>query len=145
MDKSHLTAITRKAPSAPIRWLNSHNLLVGKLLDFGCGKGTDAEFFEMDCYDPHYFPERPTGKYDTITCTYVLNVVHKTIGDEIVKQVLVLLSEGGVAYFTVRRDIKKEGLTSRGTFQRNVEREMQVITENRGFCIYKTQRIIHVS
>ena len=142
MDKPHLTAITRRGPSVPIKWLDSHSLLTGRILDFGCGKGMDAESFDMDRYDPFYSPEYPTGKYDTITCTYVLNVVDENTADTILAEILALLSKVGIAYLTVRRDIKKEGLTSRGTFQRNVRHVLPIMTENSRFCIYKLQRIV---
>ena len=45
------------------------------MLDFGCGRGTDAATYGMDAYDPYWRPEKPTGPYDTIVCIYVLNVV----------------------------------------------------------------------
>jgi hypothetical protein len=58
-----------------MRFLNSLGLLRGKMLDYGCGRGFDAEYYGMDKYDPHYAPEFPKIKFDTITCNYVLNVV----------------------------------------------------------------------
>ena len=68
-NKSHLTAIKRTKLSVPIRGLD----LKGKrVLDYGCGRGSDADLLGADKYDPYYFPERPTGKYDVILCTYVL-------------------------------------------------------------------------
>ena len=77
---SHLTAIERTALSFPARTLLSNNKMKGKILDFGCGIGKDVELlkdkgFEVDGYEPFYFPEVPTEKYDTILCFYVLNVL----------------------------------------------------------------------
>ena len=82
MKNAHKTAITRKAPSVPMRWLMSQRpVLVDALrpwavLDFGCGKGFDADHWGFDKFDPHYFPDTEVGiNYEVITCNYVLNVV----------------------------------------------------------------------
>jgi hypothetical protein len=77
---SHLTAIERIHLSFPAQFLLSQNLLQGKILDFGCGFGNDVKLlrqkgFDIAGYDPHYFPEYPHGKFDTIICFYVLNVL----------------------------------------------------------------------
>ena len=131
------TAKSRKSPSAPMKLMNDLGILKGKKLDFGCGKGTDAEVFEMDKYDPHYFNVYPTKAYTTITCNYVLNVLPKEDERDVLKDIQGLLNKNGVAYITVRRDIRKEGLTSRKTFQRNVELNLPIFTEVKGrYCIY---------
>ena len=41
------TAISRKAPSRPMRFLQEHDLLKGRMLDYGCGRGTDAKFLAL--------------------------------------------------------------------------------------------------
>ena len=140
-DKSYLTAIGRKKPSTPMLFLYSANLLNGRMLDYGCGHGFDAEYYKMDKYDPHYFPRFPKGKYDTVTCHYVLNVVNKETVPQIVSAVLSLLEDNGVAFFTVRRDIKKEGLTSKGTTQFNVVLDFEVIKETHDYCIYRGKNV----
>ena len=138
--KSHLTAKKRSNPSKPMRILNQQGLLKGKMLDYGCGQGFDADFFKMDAFDPHYNPKKTSGKYDTITCNYVLNVVEEEQGHEIINTLSELLKDGGIAYLTVRRDIKKElgkeGYTSKGTYQRNVELPLPKLKETSSFCIY---------
>ena len=148
------TAITRKKLSAPMNWLyNNHKLLSGiigqggqsrdyNLLDYGCGKGSDAEYLSMDRYDPHFFPELVEGKlYDTITCTYVLNVVTEEQQYDILNRIKQLLKEDGTAYITVRRDLKTDKtITKRGTLQRMVRLDLPVVHETQGYCIYEVKK-----
>ena len=70
---SHLTAIERTSLSYPARILLNQKKIKGKVLDFGCGIGKDVELlsnkgFDIEGYDPFYFPSFPTEKYDTILC-----------------------------------------------------------------------------
>lgn len=135
--KAHLTAKSRKAPSKPMQELHKRGLLLGRLLDFGCGKGFDRDYYKMEGYDPHYSKEFPKGKFDTITCNYVLNVL---ANDEevlaVVKTLRGLLAVGGTCYLSIRRDILKEGKTCKGTIQRNIVLDLPVLKENKSFCIY---------
>ena len=113
------TAISRKTLSAPAKWLLEKWMLVGRCLDYGCGRGFDADTLNMDAYDPNWRPERPAGKYDTIMCNYVLNVVTEEIQNEIIEDVISLLDDYGIAFFTVRRDIKEDKV-GRNCIQRSV-------------------------
>jgi 2-polyprenyl-3-methyl-5-hydroxy-6-metoxy-1,4-benzoquinol methylase len=134
---SHKTAIRRKLHSAPSHYLAQRNLLKGRCLDFGCGHGKDAEILDLERYDPHFFPTKPKGKFDTILCTYVLNVVPKDQEAVILKRIKALLSRPhGKAYITVRRDVKKDHLTSKGTLQRRVRLKLPVVKSNSDYCIY---------
>ena len=136
--KSHLTAINRKTLSCPAKYLNDHNLLLGECLDYGCGHGGDANLLMIDKYDPYYFPQKPNHQYDTIICNYVLNVVNPNMVMNIVKAIKSYLRVGGTAYITVRRDIKNEGITSKGTEQYNVILDLPIVIEKKNkFCIYK--------
>ncbi len=72
---SHRTAITRKEPSGPILFLAHRGMLRGRTLDYGCGKGFDPDAFNMEKFDPYFYPDMPEGTFDTIVCTYVLNVI----------------------------------------------------------------------
>lgn len=136
-NKAHLTAITRSKISVPMRYLTKLNLIKGNALDYGCGKGFDAESLGLDKYDPYFFPEKPSKKYDTIVCNYVLNVIE---GGEkrmdVAFAIYDLLEEGGKAYITVRRDVKKEGLTKRGTYQINAELPLPILKETSTYCTY---------
>lgn len=111
---SHLTAIERNNLSYPAKFLLAKQLLKGKILDFGCGLGKDvkllqAKGFDITGYDPHYYPQYPSEKFDTIICFYVLNVLFPEEQAQVLMKVSNLLKPGGKAYYAVRRDIKREG------------------------------------
>jgi len=113
-NNSHLTAIERTALSYPARILLNQKKISGKVLDFGCGIGKDVELlqqkgFAIVGYDPYYFPEFPTEKFDTILCFYVLNVLLPEEQAAVLMNVSNLLKPNGKAYFAVRRDIQYEG------------------------------------
>lgn len=111
---SHLTSIERTSLSYPARILLNQKKISGKVLDFGCGIGKDVELLQQKRvdivgYDPFYFPEFPTEKFDTILCFYVLNVLLPEEQAEVLMNVSHLLKPNGKAYFAVRRDIQYEG------------------------------------
>jgi diadenosine tetraphosphate (Ap4A) HIT family hydrolase len=111
---SHLTAIDRIKLSSPVQFLLNQNLLTGRIIDFGCGLGNDVKFlqqkgFDITGYDPYYANTYPDGKFDTIVCCYVLNVLMPEIQADVLMNIAHLLKPGGKAYYAVRRDLKKEG------------------------------------
>ena len=127
------TAIRRNKMSTPTRMLMNDGSLgeVGKyaILDYGAGKGDDyfrlTELgYNVYAYDPHHEPfkqEPPHYDYNIVLCNYVLNVTRDDKEmEEIMFNAYARLKQGGVAYFTVRRDIKKEGEQRTGAYQRNV-------------------------
>jgi diadenosine tetraphosphate (Ap4A) HIT family hydrolase len=128
---SHLTAIERTKLSSPLQFLSSNNLLKSRILDFGCGWGNDVELLQQQGlditgYDPYYAPDYPTGKFDTIVCCYVLNVLMPEEQADVLMNIAHLLEPGGKAYYAVRRDLKKEGFREhyvhkRPTYQCNVK------------------------
>jgi len=139
MSPNAKTAITRKSPSLPMKYLAKHKLLTGRMLDYGCGRGFDADHFGMVKYDPNHAPVRPRGKFDTITCNYVLNVVDAETERKILNDIKSLLREGGTAYVSVRRDIDKD-IEYKGYSQRLVKlhREWELVTERKGsYAMYK--------
>lgn len=75
----HRTAIARTGPSAPRRAWEQAGLLGGRVLDYGSGRGADCEATATRCYDPHHpdpkVRKAPSGDYDAVTLTYVLNVL----------------------------------------------------------------------
>jgi 2-polyprenyl-3-methyl-5-hydroxy-6-metoxy-1,4-benzoquinol methylase len=98
-----------------MRVIRAHNLLEGRKLDYGCGRGTDADIIGMEKYDPHWAPELPKGKFQTVTCIYVLNVIEapeerKRVEDQIIQ----LLAPGGRALIAVRDDVLTDGQTTKG-------------------------------
>ena len=119
---SHLTVKDRQAPSFPTRHLLAQGLIQGRVLDFGCGTGTDVNFLrqrgiDITGYDPYYAPTVPAGRFDTILCHYVLNVLLPEEQAQVLMAVAELLKPTGHAYFTVRRDIQRAG------FRRHTEHE----------------------
>jgi hypothetical protein len=135
---SHKTAMSRNKPSAPMVRLKAAGRLVGRVLDYGCGKGYDASHFGTHYYDPHFAPVMPHGTFDTITCNFVLNVVECPEAREaIVQDVLSRLNDGGRAYFTVRTDKKRlNGYTSTGSWQGHIVLNMPIVSRGSGFITY---------
>ena len=143
MNKSHLTAITRSKPSKPFRLLHGSGLIQGETLDYGCGRGFDADWYKVDGYDPHYRPDSTifTKKYNTVVCNYVLNVVHRDEAVEILNRIWNLLHIGGSAFITVRRDLKQDEVhTSKGTYQWLVYLDLPVIHKENDLWIYQMKR-----
>lgn len=136
---SHKTAIRRTKISAPMKHLCDAGLLFGRMLDYGCGRGFDADQFGMEKYDPYFCSSLPEGKFDVITCNYVLNVLeHDVQIESVLKKIRGLLKDNGVAYIAVRRDVKQDGYTNKMTYQRNVVLDLPVLTERKGkYTIYK--------
>ena len=144
---SYLTAKERKNLSFPARFLINKNLLVGDVLDFGCGFGKDVELLrkkEINIvgYDSHYFPKYPTKKFDTIICIYVLNVLLQEEQADVLMEVSHLLKPTGRAYFALRRDLRYEGfrihkIHQRPTYQINVQLAYKSIFKNENCEIYE--------
>jgi diadenosine tetraphosphate (Ap4A) HIT family hydrolase len=146
---SHLTAIERTALSYPARIVQKQHKLLGKILDFGCGIGKDVELLkqaglDIEGYDPFYFPEFPTEKFDTIICFYVLNVLLPEEQAEVLMNVSHLLKPNGKAYFAVRRDIQYEGfrmhkLHKKETYQCLIKLAYLSIFKNENCEVYEYQ------
>ena len=143
--KSHLTAISRPKLSPAMRQLDGY--IDGRSLDYGCGRGQDAERLNMERYDPYYFDTQPVGQFRTITCNYVLNVIPSTCDILIcLNKIQSLLTQHGTAYITVRRDIKEETVSKRGTYQRPVYlHNVDTLNANSSYetyIIYKDSNLI---
>ncbi|MGV8993374.1 MAG: HIT domain-containing protein [Flavobacterium sp.] len=146
---SYLTAIERTSLSFPARILKERKKLKGKILDFGCGVGKDVEILKdqklnIVGYDPHYSPEFPEEKFDTIICFYVLNVLLPEEQAEVLMNVSHLLKPDGKAYFAVRRDIQYEGfrihkIHKKETYQCNIKLNYESIYKNENCEIYEYQ------
>lgn len=111
---SHFTVKQRKYPSYPTKYLHRMDLIKGRTLDFGCGLGVDVNYlkklnYNVIGYDPFYFKQYPEGKFDTIICNYVLNVLLPEEQVMVLMEISELLKPEGKAYFAVRRDIKRNG------------------------------------
>ncbi len=81
----HKTAISRVKPSKAAQELSKviPGLSIQSVLDFGCGHGTDVDFyrslryeaFGYDPYTPFGFPALPDAVFDLVTVVFVLNVL----------------------------------------------------------------------
>ena len=148
---SHLTAKERDTPSLPIRMLNERKLLQGRVLDYGCGYGKDVRFlrakgFDAYGYDPHHSPDLPIGTFDTIVCFYVLNVLFPDEQTDVMMNVSRLLKPTGRAYFSVRRDITRDGLRNhqlhgKSVYQCDVKLPFNSIYRNENTEFYEYQHI----
>lgn len=135
--KPHKTAITRSKFPQPTQYLVNHDLLHGDTLDFGCGKCAELNSqLGIDSYDSYYQPLYPIKQYDTIVCNYVLNVVPPDIQKWIVSQIKGLLKPNGIAYISVRRDIKEDYKTKE-TEQYVVRLDCVSVVKNSNFEMYQ--------
>lgn len=153
---NHLTAKAREKLSFPVNWLRRNGYLKGNILDYGCGFGTDADILmkngvsQVDKYDKYYFPDLPEKKYDTIICSYVLNVLERPEQTQVLMEISELLKQNGKAYFAVRRDVKYEGyrlhkIHKEYTYQCNVVLPYKSVFKNDFVEIYQYQRITDIS
>ncbi len=140
---SHKTAIGRKRPSVPARYLVEHQLVKGRALDYGSGRGTDARRYGWIAYDPYYSPywfvddSGKRIKYRFVICSYVLNTLLPHNRTKVISDIKSLLTNDGIAYLTVRRNVKTKGYTSRGTYQENVRLRLPIVRETSDYCIYR--------
>jgi len=146
---SHLTAKEREYLSFPAKILFYQNLLIGDVLDFGCGFGNDVKLLKskgvnIEGYDKHYFPKYPTKKYDTIICFYVLNVLLPEEQATVLMELSQLVKPTGKVYIAVRRDLQYEGFRThkihqKKTYQCNVILNSKSILKNETCEIYEYQ------
>lgn len=144
---NHLTAKERDSMSFPAKLLLNKNLLVGDVLDFGCGFGKDVELLKakginITGYDKHYFPEYPQKKFDTIICFYVLNVLLPEEQATVLMELSQLVKPTGKVYIAVRRDLQFEGfrmhkIHQKKTYQCNVVLNSKSFFKNENCEIYE--------
>ncbi len=144
---NHLTAKERDSMSFPAKLLLNKNLLVGDVLDFGCGFGKDVELLKakginITGYDKHYFPEYPQNKFDTIICFYVLNVLLPEEQATVLMELSELVKPTGKVFIAVRRDLQFEGFRThkihqKKTYQCNVVLNSKSFFKNENCEIYE--------
>lgn len=146
---SHLTAKERDTISFPAKILLNKNLLVGDVLDFGCGYGSDVKLLKakginIEGYDKFHFPDYPSKKFDTIICFYVLNVLLPEEQATVLMELSQLVKPTGKVYIAVRRDLQYEGfrthkLHQKKTYQCNVILNSKSFFKNENCEIYEYQ------
>lgn len=154
----HKSAIHRSKPSYSARTIESRGLIKNPVFDYGCGTGTDANFlkskgYKVDYWDPYFYNEKDPSKYsshsfNTILCTYILNVIQKDERIDAIAKIKKLLHPEGSIFFTVRTDFdilyqatknnwpkKNDGWVSqKGTFQKGFKpQELEELLQNHGF------------
>ena len=146
---SHLTATHRKKPSSPAKLLHARGLLRGDVLDYGCGRGRDADEYGLYKYDPHYYPEivHPQKSsvpdlFETVMCNYVLNTIPELQDRmDIIIDIYSKLRWNGWAYIAVRADATSlNGWTKRGTWQGDIRLGLALLHKDSNKRIYKVQR-----
>jgi len=139
MSNAWRTAIARRKPSKPIAALEKDGRIVGRVLDYGSGRGYDASYLGAECYDPHFEPVMPDGLFDTIVCNYVLNVIPSVEEREaVVADIRSRLKCDGRAYVSVRTDKGAlNGYTKTGSWQGLVVLDAPVVAKCNGFKTYE--------
>jgi SAM-dependent methyltransferase len=102
-------AIRRATVSKTAQFLVESRLIRGRVLDYGCGFGFDADHFGWEGYDPHYRQKLPQGLFDTVVCNHVANMLTRASRQELFKAIQALLAPRGKAYLSVSRKIPREG------------------------------------
>ena len=102
-------AIRRETISKTALFLEEHRLLRGRVLDYGCGFGFDADHFGWEGFDPYYRQKLPDGLFDFIVCNHVANMLTRQSHRELFKAIQALLAAQGRAYVSVSRKIPRTG------------------------------------
>jgi hypothetical protein len=102
-------AVRRETVSPTAQFLKDHGLLIGRILDYGCGFGFDADHFGWEAFDPHYRQKPPLGPFDTVVCNHVANMLTWRSRRALFDEIRALLTPRGKAYISVSRKIPIDG------------------------------------
>jgi len=100
-------AIKRTKPSAAASLIAGATR--GRVLDYGCGHGFDADHHGWESFDPFYRPNKIEGPFDTIVCINVLNALSRNNRHKVIGKIRDLLTDDGTAFLAVPRNIPKTG------------------------------------
>ncbi|MFZ1291210.1 MAG: methyltransferase domain-containing protein [Melioribacteraceae bacterium] len=112
----HKTAISRKEPSSVAKFLIEKNIIDVKnksLLDYGCGYGEDVKWYKSqginsvgwDPYKNFGYNTIAEGKYDIVTCIFVLNVLPNAYERfNTIKKVIEYTKKGGKIILAARSE-----------------------------------------
>jgi SAM-dependent methyltransferase len=133
--------VKRNKPSQTAEVLVGRELMRGRVLDYGCGFGFDADHFGWESYDPFYRPKEPEGEYDTIICTLVLNALSRNNRIKVLEKVRGLLTTDGVAYLGVARNVPVTGkMGVHHSLQNYVVLTLPVVFEDETLAIYALRK-----
>ena len=100
----NLTAFAMTRTKEPyLQELARHVAPGARILDYGCGYGFDAAYFEWQAYDPYYGPTSIDGTFDTILCNHVLNMLTRTSSGEMLEQDGILMTAVDTGWITDER------------------------------------------
>ena len=102
-------AVRRGTLSTTALVLVERGLARGRVLDYGCGFGFDADHFGWEAYDPRYRQTLPDGLFDTVVCNHVANMLTRDSRQGLFRAILALLAPEGKAYVSVSRKVPKAG------------------------------------
>jgi len=102
----------RKFPSRAATFIHENGLDIGRVLDYGCGYGLDADTFGWEKFDPYYCDSIIKGQFDTIICINVLSAISPLHESLIIEKIQKLLKKGAKAYLCVPRNLPIEGKLS---------------------------------
>ncbi|QDU73635.1 hypothetical protein Pan97_06260 [Bremerella volcania] len=131
-------AIRRQSISFAATWLVESDLIRGRVLDYGCGFGFDADYFGWDAFDPYYRPTPPQGGYDTIVCNHVLNMLTRSSRNQVLSAIEQQLDSDGTAWLIVPRNIPPRGkIGLRKRIQNYVTLDLPSVLVNEKLEIYQ--------
>jgi len=142
-------ATRRKTVSLPVQALvetvwRGNPIHSGKrVLDFGCGYGTDASAYGWEKYDPFYFPTLSAhGPYDVIVSVNVVHSLCRKRRDQVLLEIQKLLGEEGAAFLSVPRNLPIRGKLSgyHRRVQNYVVLSLPVVYRCREFEIYRLDK-----
>ena len=102
-------ATKRAEVSRTAQILVDQKFVNGKVLDYGCGHGFDADHFGWESFDPYYRPGEPSGPFDTIIVNHVANILTRKSRVDLFDRVRELIAPSGSVYISVPRNIPEEG------------------------------------
>jgi hypothetical protein len=131
-------AINRSTVSFAARWLVEHGFVRGRVLDYGCGFGFDADHFGWEAFDPWYRQREPTGEYDTIICNHVLNMLTRATRHQVIHTIQQKLAPRGKAWLILPRNIPVNGkVAMRKRIQNYVVFDLPSVYVDRSLEIYR--------
>ena len=131
-------AVERGTVSFAARWLVQQQLIRGRVLDYGCGFGLDADHYGWEGFDPYYRQQPPTGEFDTIVCNYVLNMLTRASRRAALDRIQALLTQSGRAWLIVPRNIPlTDKVAMRKQIQNYVQLELPSVYADEKLAIYR--------
>jgi len=134
-------AIRRSTVSVGGKWLVERGHVKGRVLDFGCGFGFDADHFGWDAFDPYYRQQELEGNYDTVICNHVLNMLTRASRERTIREIQEILTPSGAAFLIVPRNIPVTGkIALRKRIQNYVTMTLPSIYADRKLEVYRLER-----